>query len=365
MEPYGLFRLALLVKCRVSRFGGQWKEGGGILARQAGIAVLLLLLGGCSDPIETLSGPTMGSQYSLKYVAGRGVPQVAVVKVEVERMLGEVDQQMSTWRADSDISRFNQLPAGQCLGMPEPVLKLVRFGEQMSRESDGAFDLTVAPLLNLWGFGPQSRRQQVPGPKEIAAVLARTGHQHVRIEGQRLCKDVAAEIDLGSIAAGYTVDTIGDRLAELGISSYVLNVTGELRVVGRKPDGSPWMIAIESPFEGKQTAERVLPLDGMGLSTSGDYHNYFERDGVRYSHTFDPRRGAPIDHQLASVTVLDPSTLRAEGLSTALLVLGPEQGFDYAERNGVLALFISRGEQGFSSRMTSTFEARFGAATQP
>ena len=324
-----------------------------------------LLLTGCGEQIEEFGGPTMGSHYSLKYVAGEGVADSAVLKAEVDGLLAEVDQQMSTWRADSDLSLFNRLPAGGCRAMPAPVLGLVRAGEQLSAESDAAFDLTIQPLLDLWGFGAQSRGERVPSAEQIAAARVNVGHQHLRIDGEQLCKDAAVQLDLNSIAAGYTVDRIAARLAELGVRSYLLDVTGELKAAGRKPDGSPWRIAIEAPRDDQQVMQKVLTLDGLGVSTSGDYRNYFERDGKRYSHTLDPQSGAPITHRLASVTVLDPSAQRADGLSTLLMVLGPERGYAFAERADIAAFFVTRVEQGFATQATPAFIRRFGAGDHP
>jgi thiamine biosynthesis lipoprotein len=249
--------------------------------------------------------------------------------------------------------------------MPAAVLELVRFGGELSEQSEGAFDLTLEPLLDLWGFGPQSRGEQVPSTEQIAEVRQRTGHHHLRSEGDQLCKDAAVQLDLNSIAAGYTVDRIAARLAELGVNSYLLDVTGEVRAAGQKPDGSPWRIAIEAPRDDRQVAQKVLPLDGLGVSTSGDYRNYFERDGKRYSHTLDPHSGAPVTHRLASVTVVDPSTLRADGLSTLLMVLGPERGYAFAERRDIAAFFVVRSDNGFDSRATPAFERRFGAGETP
>jgi thiamine biosynthesis lipoprotein len=324
-----------------------------------------LLLAGCGERIEEFGGPTMGSHYSLKYLAGEGTPSPAALKVEVEELLAQVDQQMSTWRSDSELSEFNRLPAGSCRVMSEAVLGLVRAGEQLSRESDGAFDLTLSPLLELWGFGPQSRGEHVPTADEIAALRVNVGHQHLRIDGEQLCKEAAVELDLGSIAAGYSVDLIVTRLAELNVHSYLLDITGELKGAGRKPDGSPWRIAIEVPRDDLREAGQIVELDGLAVSTSGDYRNYFEKDGRRYSHTLDPQTGAPIDHRLASVTVVDTSAQHADGLSTLLMVLGPERGEAFAERAGIAALFISRSGDGFVSHASTQFTRRFGAgATQ-
>jgi len=315
-------------------------------------------LGGCgnADSLEQFGGPTMGSTYSIQYVRHAGGPAVTEVKPAVEAILAEVDRQMSTYRGDSDIERFNELPAHSCQVMPASILELVQVGEQLSRASDGAYDLTVEPLMNLWGFGPQGREEKVPDATQLAEVRQRVGHRYLRIEGSQLCKDAAVEVDFNSIAAGYTVDRIVDRLKTLGLDSFLAEATGELKAVGKKPDGSPWRIALEVPRDDQQVAQRIIALDGYGVSTSGDYRNYFEQDGKRYSHTFDALTGAPITHKLASVTVIHPSTLMADGLSTLLLILGPERGWDYAEKHAVAAFFVMRADTGFVTRTNQAFE---------
>ncbi|WP_248768144.1 FAD:protein FMN transferase [Pseudomonas sp. MWU12-2345] len=319
---------------------------------------VFVLLGGCgnADSLEQFGGPTMGSTYSIQYVRHAGGPAVAEVKPAVEAILAEVDRQMSTYRGDSDIERFNELPAHSCQVMPSSILELVRVGEQLSLDSDGAYDLTVEPLMNLWGFGPQGREEKVPDAARLAEVRQRVGHRYLRIDGDQLCKDAAVEVDFNSIAAGYTVDRIVARLQALGLDSFLAEATGELKAVGKKPDGSPWRIALEVPRDDEQVAQRIIALDGYGVSTSGDYRNYFEQGGKRYSHTFDALTGAPITHNLASVTVIHPSTLMADGFSTLLLILGPERGWDYAEKHMIAAFFVMRADTGFVTRTNQAFE---------
>jgi thiamine biosynthesis lipoprotein len=266
---------------------------------------------------------------------------------------------MSTYRADSEVERFNALPAGSCMALPAPMLELVSFAGDLSRDSAGAFDLTVEPLLNLWGFGPQSRGDQVPSAEAIAGAKADVGQQHLSSRGSELCKDAAVQLDFNSIAAGYAVDRVVARLGELGVRSALVEITGELKAIGRKPDGAPWRIAIEAPRDDRQVAQQVIRLDGLGVSTSGDYRNYFVKDGKRYSHTLNPETGAPISHNLAAVTVVDESALRADGLSTLLMVLGPEEGAAFAERHGIAALFVTRESDGFRSRGSSRFHELF------
>lgn len=331
------------------------------MVKALSLTLLALILSGCGEQVLEFGGPTMGSSYSVKYLRGANGPALSEAKAATEAILAEVDQQLSTYRSDSWVSTFNALPADSCQVMPAQVLGLVTFGQQLSEQSGGAFDLTLEPLLNLWGFGPQSRGEQVPTPAQIAEVRERIGHQHLRIDGTQLCKDAAIALDFNSIAAGYAVDRVSARLAELGVNSYLIEATGELTAKGNKPDGSAWHIAIEAPLEHQQVAEKILPLDGYGVSTSGDYHNYFEQDGQRYSHSIDPQTGAPIRHNLAQVTVVDRSVQRADGLSTLLMILGPERGLAFAERAGIAALFVSRAPQGFVSTASSAFTHLFGA----
>lgn len=301
----------------------------------------------------------MGSTYSIKYVRRAGLAAPSEVQAQVERILAQIDRQMSTYRSDSDIERFNDLPANSCQAMPAAVLRLIEIGQRLSRDSQGAFDLTVEPLLNLWGFGPQGRGEAVPSDTALAQVRQRVGYTHLRIEGDQLCKDAAVAVDFNSIAAGHAVDRIAARLAEMGIDSYLVEATGELKAVGRKPDGSAWRIALEEPRDDRQLAERVIAVDGYGVSTSGDYRNYFQRDGQRYSHTFDARTGRPVEHGLASVTVIHPAAVMADGLSTLLLILGPERGWDYAEKHDIAAFFVIRADTGFVTRSNRAFDRLF------
>ena len=320
-------------------------------------------LTGClfSETVETFGGPTMGSTYSVKFVKTASAPSTERLQAEVEAVLAEVDRQMSTYRPDSDLEGFNRAAAG-CHAMPAPVLGLVEFGTGLSRKSEGAFDLTLEPLLTLWGFGAKSRGQVIPDAAALAAVREQYGYQRLQVRDGQLCKDLdAVQVDLNSIAAGYTVDRVAALLESRGVGSYLVEITGELKAVGRKPDGSPWRIAIEAPQSGVRAVQQIVELDGLSVSTSGDYRNYFERDGQRFSHTLDPRHAVPIRHTLAAVTVLAPSALEADGLSTLLMVLGPDEGGRFAEAENIAALFVTRDGDGFVSRGSSAFNALFPA----
>lgn len=321
-----------------------------------------ILLGGCKPArhIEMLSGPTMGSTFTIKYVATPSTPAADAAGVVVQGILDEVDRQMSTYRHDSDISRFNQLPAGSCMPMPSAVLELVDYSGRLSQQTDGRFDITLQPLLNVWGFGPQSRDRHVPAQRDIDMAMQQMGYQYLSREGNQLCKQRDLKLDLNSVAAGYTVDRIASRFEELGIDSYLIEVTGELIAKGKKPDGSAWRIAIEQPTEGiERVAQRILEIDGWGVNTSGDYRNYFQEDGVRFSHTLDARSGRPVTHNLAAVTVIDRSALVADAMGTVLLIMGPDEGMAFARANELAALFVVREGETFRSYASPKFNENF------
>ena len=327
--------------------------------RSIGVTALAAALVGCFNSAETVSeiyGVTMGSTYSIKWVAAEDVPAAEQVKLQVEQLLEEFESVASTWRPDSQLSRFNAAPAGTCETMPEPILELVKLAEELHEQSQGSFDLTLGPLMRLWGFHGDAQLQ-VPDEQQIAEAQARTGHQHLHVRDNQLCKDRQLELDISGLAAGYMVDEVAERLIAMGIQSYMVELTGELKADGSKPGGSPWRIAIEEPRDASRVAQLVLPLRGYGVSTSGDYRNYFEHQGHRYSHTFDPLSGKPVMQDLAAVTVLHPSAAWADGLSTILLVKGTEAGWEYALQHDLAALFVIRQGEGFVSRSTPRFTA--------
>ncbi|KPX48127.1 hypothetical protein ALO68_200220 [Pseudomonas syringae pv. helianthi] len=322
--------------------------------------LVLLVCGGCGQErkLESFGGPAMGSHYSVVYVRASGQPEPAVVRPEVEAILAEVDQHMSLWRSDSDIELFNALPANSCRTMPEAVLKLIDVGEQLSRESDGAFDLTVKPLMDLWGLGAHALFEQMPLVRQLSRARAMVGYRSLSIVGKQLCKSAAVQVDLNSIAAGYAVDRISERMEALGLHDYLVHATGELKVNGLKPDGSPWRVTLDAPRDDGNVAQKVFPLNGYALSTSGDYRRYLDGEGGRrrISDTLDAVIGQPVHHGLASVTVIHPSALMADGLSSLLLILGPQRGWSYAQEHKIPAFFVIRADKRFIIRSNASFD---------
>jgi len=324
---------------------------------------LLALLAGCSDgdPVASFGGPAMGSRYSVQYVPTARTPRPRQVQAEVESILTVVDQQLSLYRSDSEVQRFNALPADSCQLMPPAVLGLVRYGQSLSSTSGGAYDLTVGPLNQLWGLGPGHHPQQVPRPPVLALTRQRVGYQHLHIDGDQLCKDAAVALDFNGIAGGYAVERIGARLQALGVGSYQAEAAGQLKALGRKPDGSAWQVSVPAPQASDAQAMQVLGIDGYGVSTSAESRSYFAPQTKDFSHLLDARTGAPITHNLSSVTVIHPSAMSADGLSTLLMILGPEQGWAYAQGHDIAALFVRRDGEALSARPTPAFE-RIAAA---
>lgn len=340
-------------------------------AGRLGCLALALLLAGCTgEKVQNFGGPTMGSTYRVQYVAGPKTPGGERLQSGVQAILDELDRAVSTYRDDSEVARFNAAPAGTCRAMPDSVMTLFAYARTLNRESEGAFDITLLPALSVWGFGPRGTVSERPAPERLEALRDVVGMAHVRVadgDPKALCKDAATSIEFNSIAAGYAVDRIAAYLEAQGVTSFLIDVTGELRARGRKPDGNAWRIALETPISDARVAQRIVPLEGAGVSTSGDYRNYFEEAGIRYSHTLDPRTLSPVVHKLAAVSVIAETALEADGLSTLLMVLGPERGYDFAVRHGLAAFFVTKtdtaaeGARAFTAHGTPEFEKRYPA----
>lgn len=313
-----------------------------------------------SSPVLVFEGPTMGTTWRVK-VADDGAHDSAPILPAIEAELAEVDRHMSDYRDDSAITGFNRHRATTPFPAPGPLLEVVQIASRVSERTGGAFDITIAPLVDAWGFGRPGPRADAPSDVEIDRLRAGVGWRglHVDLSEETLRKDhPELAITLSAIAPGYAADRISDRLVTLGFPNHLVDVGGEFRARGDGPDG-PWRLGIERP-DGPVDARvvhEVVVLRDAALATSGDYRNYREQDGRRISHTLDPRTGRPIDHTLASVTVIADTAALADAYATALNVLGPDDGFAAAEREQLAALFLVRDGPGFAPRATSAFAA--------
>lgn len=308
------------------------------------------------------AGSTMGTQYTVKVVGLPAAVLPTALSKDIVRLLGGVDAKMSTYRSDSELSRFNDNRTTQWFPVSQEMVRVVDEALKVSEITLGAFDITVGPLVNLWGFGPTMRPDRVPAELEIESELARVGsrHVHTREMPPALRKDLEGiYIDLSAIAKGYAVDKVADHLEGLGISNYMIEVGGELRLKGYNTHGVSWKIAVERPSPDMRAIHSVIQPGDKGVATSGDYRNYFEQEGKRFSHTIDPRSGRPIDHRLASVTIIADTAMYADAMATALMVIGPDEGYNLAERHKLAAFFVSRSVNGFTERATEAFSRYF------
>ena len=315
-----------------------------------------LLCCSCSKmPRYEFSGSTMGTYYRVQAFCAA---PVAGLEARLDTTLAAVNAEMSTYLPDSALSQFNQAPVGDWVPVAADLADVVSAARKLSEMSTGAFDVTVGPLVNLWGFGPEEAGG-IPEPAAIDAARERVGYHHldVRLSPPALKKQAPVYVDLSAIAKGHGVDRLARVLLESGCESYLVDIGGEVRAGARKPDGQPWRIGVEVP-DARQVGgvQRVVPLVEFAVATSGDYRNFLEAGDRRYSHTIDPRTGAPVRHELASVTVLAPTAMSADGLATLLNVLGPVAGLEFSEQHSVAALFIIRTESGFEERASRAFE---------
>jgi len=315
---------------------------------RAGVTYLLaaLLLAGCGrevDP-ETLSGATMGTTWHLSYLDAP--PDVSPDQVQqgFAELLERINRSMSTYRDDSEISRFNALDANTWFTTSAEFFSVLETALDVGERSNGAYDVTVAPLVNLWGFGPGGGTSERPDEGAIAAARARVGQAHLNLDRQHsaVMKRVDLSVDFSSLAKGYAVDQLAQWLLDHGITRFMVEVGGELRLAGLSGRGDPWRIGIEQPQDGARALAATLQLTNVGMATSGDYRNYFEVDGRRYSHLIDPRNGHPVAHDLVSVTVVHPDCMLADAWATALTVLGAEQAMSVALAQGLAVYFIQR-----------------------
>lgn len=301
----------------------------------------------------------MGTNFSIKLVAPAAELDKEALRDDVIDMLTQINQQMSTYEADSELARFNASQATDWIDVSLPLCETVDAALQLSGRTNGAFDITVGPLVNLWGFGPGDTISEPPRDEEIAAARDRVGYHKLRADCRlpALKKDLAnVHIDLSAYAKGYAVDRIAGLLDERQISDYLIEIGGELRMRGTNASGKHWAIAVEQPRDDARAVQTVLQLTDSAMATSGDYRNFFEFEGRRYSHAIDPGTGRPVTHDAAAVTVVRDTAAEADALATALLVLGPEEGLAFAEREGIAAYFLLRQGDGIDERMSSKFK---------
>ncbi len=319
-----------------------------------------------SSALTEWQGEIFGTTWSVKVSTELAPVARDAIAAEIDETLARVDALMSTWKPDSELSRFNAARSTDPFPIEADTAAVFAIALEVGERSGGAFDVTVGPLVEAWGFGASGVPLEAPDAATLEALGARVGLDRLVLDRDAqpptLTKrhpEVAA--DLSAVAKGHAVDRVAQRLVAAGFDGFLVEIGGELRAQGRRPDGTPWRVAIEEPvFEGR-AIHRVLALEDHAIATSGEYRNYRETsDGARVSHTIDPRTARPIAHGLASVTVVHREAAWADAWATALNVLGPDEGYLLAERESLAATFIVRGGDGFEARSTPALDALAG-----
>ncbi len=323
-----------------------------------------LVLVGCAEEkpaddemVTELEGTVFGTFFHITLPGEWPEVELEAIRDDVRQALDHVDSRMSTYREDSDLNRLNQAPEGEWVELPESVLELMRISREVADHTRGGFDITVGGLVNLWGFGPEGRPTRIPDTADLEQALAATGIGRLELdtESRRARRQADFFVDLSGIAKGHGVDAVGQVLEQHGVAHFLINIGGDVLAGGRRSAQRPWRIGVEQPDRGD--VPLAVPLENMAVTTSGDYRNFFEHNGERFSHIIDPRTGRPVAHGLASVTVLHPSTTWADAYATGLLVLGPGQAMAVAEEHGLKIILITRSDDGFRTEKSPAMRA--------
>lgn len=329
------------------------------------IAVLLLLfvlLSGCfpsNDSMKNevlLQGKTMGTTYHIKVVVDENVFDTAKLQQQIDVKLKQLNQEMSTYIPDSELSLFNSSSSLEPIKVSPGLARVIKEAIRLGTITDGKLDVTVGPLVNLWGFGPEYRPETIPTAQEINEARLRIGLDKLSLSGNQLAKLKAdLYVDLSTIAKGYGVDIVAELIEQNGIHDYLVEIGGEMRVKGFKHTGELWHVAIEKPVNDERAVQQIIVPKDNAVATSGDYRNYYEFDGQRFSHIIDPATGKPINHKIVSVTVIHPSSMTADGLSTALMVMGEEKALAFAEKHELAVYIIVKSDHGFVEHTSVKF----------
>lgn len=329
------------------------------------LGALAIFLSGCEQPapndynVVKLQGRTMGTSYHISYVApAKNSEQIARAhQIVIDRLLETVNNQMSTYQVDSELSRFNRSTSTEPFEVSFDTAKVVSEAIRLSYLTDQLLDVTVGPLVNLWGFGPDMRPDTVPSLDAITKTRQRVGIEHLSVDGLYLTKDIPnLYVDLSTIAKGFGVDKIAEYLESQQLNDYLVEIGGEIRAKGKPNPQRDWIIAIEKPVSEARAIQQLISPRDNGLATSGDYRNYYEENGQRFSHIIDPNTGRPINHKLVSVTVIHPSSMLADGFSTSVMIMGPDAGLTFAKDQKLAVFMIIKTDKGFKEVYTDAFK---------
>lgn len=321
--------------------------------------------GAADDGLERINGRTMGTTFSVAVVTGQAQRTEGALPAAIQQRLDQLEAALSTYRTTSDVSRFNAYAGTDWFPVGPETAAVVDRAQPISRLTTGAFDLTIYPLVCVWGFGPEPAPATPPGAAAITRALRRVDYRklEVRLSPPALRKRSAdLTIDLSGIAKGYACEEVATVIEQHGGTAYLIAIGGEIRVRGGRPGHNAWRVGVERPDPAGTKIARILELTDSALSTSGDYRNFFDQAQRRYSHLLDPRTGRPVPGTLSSVSVVDRDSARADALATALMVMGEEAGFAWAQAHGIPCIFFSQSDSGIRTRTSPAFSARFGVS---
>lgn len=307
-----------------------------------------------------LAGESMGTSWQVDIYAPASDEEK--LRAAIDEELALVVRQMSHWEPTSDLSRFNTAAADTLVALPDPLFELLLRAQRIAIDSDGAYDPAIGALVRRWGFGPDRARLdpafRIPDAAEIELLRNRAGRQRLQLEPEthHAYQPGGLELDLSAIAKGFAVDLVSQRLKREGFPSHLVEIGGELRGAGVKPDAQPWWVSVEPPAADAQLQETCIALCDHAVATSGDYRRHFAVAGQRYAHTLDPRTARPVDNDIASVTVISEECWHADAISTALLVMGAAEGRTFADRHHIAARFIRRTESGFHESRSQAWD---------
>ncbi|MEY4684692.1 MAG: hypothetical protein RLZ25_1151 [Pseudomonadota bacterium] len=326
------------------------------------IISICLALSGCepTSEVREFSGQQQGTTYHIKVVIDPAKTSEKTILALIEAIFARVDLAVSNYRDDSELSRFNHQKSTAWVPVSAELAYLTSLAREVSDKTQGCFDLTIKPLFDLWGFS-KAGPQKVPPEAEIRRVMKHIGMGRIEVDrsGSRMRKrDPEIQLDLSSIGQGYTVGEIAKALEQQGVVDYLVEIGGELKVRGRKPDGSHWRVAVEKPSPFSQEIQSLIDvreIQGTAIMTAGTYRHYFEQEGQVYSHIMDPRSGRPVTHNLLSVTILHEDPTLADLWDTALLCVGENQALKIAEQEGLKVLLIADHEHQLVETMSPAF----------
>lgn len=334
------------------------------------LLMIALMTTGCSEQPKTpqvlhITGQTMGTTYSIKWVDDEPEHQT-IVQNQVEKRLALLNSHLSNYDKTSEVSEFNQKKVDIKYKASKDFFETLTIAQAVSKHTHGAFDVTIAPLINIWGFGPNGKVSKQPSQQQIISAKQATGYHKIDLLPKKrlIKKNAPVTINLSAVAKGYGVDALAETLELLRIDSYFIEIGGEVFAKGSKPNGQSWKVGIEKPTHDSRQLQEIIALDNVALATSGDYRNYFEENGVRYSHTINPVTGRPIAHKLASVSVIKKTCAEADAYATALMVLGDQQGITFAKQHHIDALFIIKTPDGFKEITSGRFASYVVPATE-